>query len=197
MGGPGSGERWHKKGVVEDHYRLDVRELHREHEIKPGDRMTVQYERHGEKLIQQVYFDWTPCNFGGQRPWFICGDCGQRAAIIFGKGKDFACRQCKGLTYRSCQESDTRFSKLFRNYEGSGGVEDMPLYALKRFFSRAQKEKKRLIKELNRRPRGRPPKRAQGAAENAQYGPSLAPAGAPASTLQFRGLPRPANLPRS
>jgi hypothetical protein len=90
MGGPGSGERWHKKGVVEDHYRLDVRELHREHEIKPGDRMTVQYERHGEKLIQQVYFDWTPCNFGGQRPWFICGDCGQRAAIIFGKGKDFA-----------------------------------------------------------------------------------------------------------
>ncbi len=159
MGGPGSGERWDKKGVVEDHYRLDVRELHREHGIKPGNWMTVQYQWRGEKLAQEVYFDRTPCNYGGDRPWFLCGDCGRRVALIYAKGKDFACRHCKNLTYRSCQESDSRFRKLLQNYNGSGGAENMPLYALKKFFSRAQKEKKR----LNRRRRGRPPKKADSA----------------------------------
>jgi len=158
MGGPGSGERWKKKGAVEDYPRLDVRNLQKEHGIKPGDRMTIQYEWRGEKLAQEVYFDRTPCNYGGDRPWFICGDCGRRVAVIYGKGQDFACRQCKNLTYRSCQESDSRFRKLFRNYDVSDGVENMPLYALKRCLTRSLKEKKRIIKALNRRPRGRPPK---------------------------------------
>ena len=158
MGGPGSGERWKKKGAVEDYPRLDVRNLQKEHGIKPGDRMTIQYEWRGEKLAQEVYFDRTPCNYGGDRPWFICGDCGRRVAVIYGKGQDFACRQCKNLTYRSCQESDSRFRKLFRNYDVSDGVENMPLYALKRCLTWSLKEKQRIIKALNRRPRGRPPK---------------------------------------
>ena len=162
MGGPGSGVRWDKKGAVEDYRRLDVRVLHREHGIKPGSQITVQYEWRGEQVAQEVFFDMTPCNFGGYRPWLICMHCGGRVAVLYLRGKYFACRHCHDLTYRSCQESDSRFRKLLQDYDGFGGGEDMPLYALKGWLSRAQRGKERLKKEMNRRPRGRPPKKAQG-----------------------------------
>lgn len=162
MGGPGSGTyfRCDKKDTVEEHLSLDVRKLNREHGIKPGSLITVQYQWRGEQMTQAITIDWIPCNYGGRRPWFICGNCGRRVAVLYGAGKYFACRHCYDLTYRSSQESDSRFSKFFRNYDSSGGVENMPLYALKGCLSRARKEKKRLIKELNRRRRGRPPKTA-------------------------------------
>lgn len=162
MGGPGSGVKWDKKGVVEDHLRLDVRELHREHRIKPGSEMTIKYEWRGEQVAQEIFLEWTPCKYGGLRPWFICMTCGRRVAKIYSGGKHFACRHCLDLTYRSCQESDSRFSKLLRNYDGSGSdeAEDLPLYALKGLFGRIGKEKDRLQKEMNRRRRGRPSKKA-------------------------------------
>jgi len=162
MGGPGSGTKWDKKGAVEDYRRIDVRVLHREHGIKPGSQITVQYEWRGEQVAQEIYFDWTPCNYGGHRPWLICMHCGRRVAALYLRGKYFACRHCYNLTYTSCQESDSRFRKLLQDYDGFGGGEDMPLYALKGCLSRAQREKERLKREMNRRPRGRPPKKEHG-----------------------------------
>lgn len=51
----------------------------------------------------------TPCNFRGQRPWFICSVyrsgvyCGRRVAKLYKGGGShyFACRHCYNLTYRS------------------------------------------------------------------------------------------------
>ncbi len=65
MGGPGSGYwlRRNKKGTVEGHHSLDMRELHREHKIKPEDWMTLQYEWCGEQMAQEIHFDWTGCFF--------------------------------------------------------------------------------------------------------------------------------------
>jgi Zn-finger protein len=53
-----------------------------------------------------VYLDWTPCHFGGQRPWFLCPahGCGRRVALLYG-GAIFACRHCHQLTYQSQRES--------------------------------------------------------------------------------------------
>ena len=50
-----------------------------------------------------VSIEWTPCHYGGQRPWFICsmGGCGQRVAILYGNSI-FACRKCHQLAY-ACQ----------------------------------------------------------------------------------------------
>ena len=160
MGGFGSGDRWDKKGTVEDYRRLDVRKLHREHGIKIGSWITAHYEWRGEQVAQEIYFDWTPCNYGGHRPWLICMHCGRRVAVLYFGGKNFACRHCLDLTYRSCQESDSRFSKFLRNYDGFGEPEDLPLFALNRLWGRIRKEKDRLQKELARRRRGRPQKKA-------------------------------------
>jgi hypothetical protein len=155
MGGSGSGAKWDKKDTVESHQCLDVRELHRAHRITPENEMTINYERRGEQVTQEIYLDWTPCNYGGHQPWFICMACGRRVAKIYFGGKIFACRHCLDLTYRSCQESDSRFSKFLRNYDGRGDAEDLPLYALKGLSDRIGKEKDRLQKMMNRRRRGR------------------------------------------
>ncbi len=191
MGGPGSGGgyRGNKKDTVEGHKRIDVRYLVKHGLLNPGYHsigwscggesrgsihfqvedygitLIYQYRRGGqdwEDVRQRVTVEWTPCNFGGRRPWFICGNCGRRVAVIYAGGKYFACRHCYDLTYTSCQESDSRFSRLLRNYDFGGGVENMPMWSLKGALSRMWKEEERLEKQMKRKRRGRPPKSRYG-----------------------------------
>ena len=62
-----------------------------------------------EDVQQSVEFDWTPCNFGGERPWFICPavGCGRRVAVLYGPGLYFLCRHCYDLRYESQREDKT------------------------------------------------------------------------------------------
>jgi hypothetical protein len=65
---------------------------------------------------QRVSIAWTPCRFGGERPWFACSVasngvyCGRRVTKLYDAGRLFACRHCYRL--------DTRAS---RNRSISGG----------------------------------------------------------------------------
>jgi len=64
-----------------------------------------------EDVSQQVPIEWSPCRFGGARPWFVCSVCrdgiycGRRVVSLYGAGRLFACRHCYGLAYHSQQES--------------------------------------------------------------------------------------------
>ena len=64
-----------------------------------------------EDVSYAVPLSWTPCNFGGSRPWFVCPGvvngvvCGRRAAKLYLKGRYFLCRHCQDLTYASRQET--------------------------------------------------------------------------------------------
>jgi hypothetical protein len=175
-----------KKDTVEDHKSLDVRYLHGKGiltfgyhsiswsrgETKTGsigywggeELITLGYRhcRFGsdnwEDVKQKVRLSWTTCHYGGKRPWFICGNCGRRVAILYVAGKYFACRHCYDLTYRSCQESDSRFSWLWKNPGIFGGVDNMPVWALKGLLSRSLREERKLEKQMNKRRRGRPRK---------------------------------------
>lgn len=53
-----------------------------------------------------VQIEWTPCHFGGARPWFRCParGCGKRVAVLYG-GAIFACRHCHRLAYPSENEN--------------------------------------------------------------------------------------------
>jgi hypothetical protein len=55
---------------------------------------------------EPVPLEWTPCNFGGERPWFVCpgAGCGRRVAVLYGPGRYFLCRHCYGLSYQSQRE---------------------------------------------------------------------------------------------
>jgi hypothetical protein len=58
-----------------------------------------------------VPLEWTPCHFGGVRPWFRCPlvvdgvPCRRRCRILFRpyNSRYFACRRCHRLSYRSRQ----------------------------------------------------------------------------------------------
>jgi hypothetical protein len=67
-----------------------------------------------EYVHEPVSLDWTNCNFGGKRPWFVCpGDgCERRSAILYGPGRYFLCRHCYDLVYDSQRE--TRMTRALR-----------------------------------------------------------------------------------
>ena len=60
-----------------------------------------------EDVRECVPLFWTACNFGGERPWFICpgAGCGRRVAILYGPGKYFLCRHCYDLVYESKRDN--------------------------------------------------------------------------------------------
>lgn len=134
MGGLGSGRRptYAGKDTTEASLPLDIRRLYRAGALTPGRvcswewtrgghgyasagiradawqvTLTYRYSPRGRsaEVVQQVLrIDTTPCTLGGQRPWFICPDCRRRVAVVYGAGRLFGCRHCKGLTYASQNE---------------------------------------------------------------------------------------------
>ncbi|MEA3275952.1 MAG: hypothetical protein U9Q81_11800 [Pseudomonadota bacterium] len=136
MGGIGSGKRWYwgAKDTTDDYRSIDVRRWKRDGLLTPHQAFGWQWSRNGEVVASigvltepgrviltyrhrsggkewkdesyPVYLDWTPCNLGGQRPWFRCParGCGRRVAILYGGGI-FACRHCYQLAYTSQRET--------------------------------------------------------------------------------------------
>jgi hypothetical protein len=58
------------------------------------------------EVRERVSLEWTPCNFGGGRPWFLCpgAGCGRRVAVLYGPGRYFLWRHCYDLSYKSQRE---------------------------------------------------------------------------------------------
>ena len=55
----------------------------------------------GDPILQEILLTSTKCNFGNSRTWLVCG-CGKRVGTLYmGTGKQFICRACTGLNYRS------------------------------------------------------------------------------------------------
>ena len=135
MGGTGSGRHWYygTKDTTSSYRTIDVRRLQRDGLLKPDQSFGWQWSRNGETTASiqvrseadrviltykhqrdgsdwkeeryPVRIDWTACNLGGERPWFICPtvECGRRVAILYG-GSIFACRHCHQLAYPSQRE---------------------------------------------------------------------------------------------
>ena len=80
-----------------------------------------------ESVEQDISFDWTDCNYGGNRRWFLCPQCNRRVALLYGAWKYFLCRHCYGLTYSSQQESkpDRLMRKARKIRERLGASEDL------------------------------------------------------------------------
>ena len=59
----------------------------------------------GEPWDQIITLSRTPCNFGGDRPWFICpARCGRRVGKLYIGPSGLACRKCYGLVHASTRE---------------------------------------------------------------------------------------------
>lgn len=135
MGGMGSGRcSGGGKSTIDDYRLIDVRDWQREGLIASHKAFTYEWSRGGvvgasihvraesdrailtyrhQRGVHEwkdeslsVWLDWTSCNFGGKRPWFLCPaqGCGRRVAILY-CGGIFACRHCYQLAYPSQREA--------------------------------------------------------------------------------------------
>ena|SRR5271165_4980797 len=135
MGGSNSGRRWNSKATTSDYRQLDIRRWQRGGLLVSGRSFVcqawdvevvatmkrdepnlVRLYRYGQGRRSEPYrvcIEWTPCNYGGLRAWFLCPRrCGRRVAILYGDGS-LACRHCYQLGYQSQHESP-RYRALHR-----------------------------------------------------------------------------------
>jgi hypothetical protein len=135
--GSGNWVRLNTKSTTNECQSIDVRYLHRNDLLQPGRSFSLRWSRAGRQtgsiggvaywnqvilfyryrrgpggewqdVKETVELDWTPCNFGGERPWFICpgAGCGRRVAVLYGPGHYFLCRHCYDLPYESQNENE-------------------------------------------------------------------------------------------
>jgi len=130
MGGFGSGRRPnYQKLEAESLLRLDMRELSKLGYLATGYSGTITWSSsNGKKSsisfscrlesfvlnyrVRERDDDWesinqtigvlsTECHFGGERSWWVCGNCQRRKLVLYLGGKYFYCRDCLGVTYSS------------------------------------------------------------------------------------------------
>lgn len=71
-----------------------------------------------KSIKHQIRIEWTPCHFGGSRPWFTCPKCQRRVGVLVGAGLLFGCRKCYDLPYACQRESSTdRASRRIRKIQ--------------------------------------------------------------------------------
>ena len=113
----------HREGLLKPGHWFSLRWLQAGHETgsicgavigneKPEQVILIYRHRSGpgrewEDVQEPVHLVWTTCNFGGERPWFVCpgAGCGRRVAILYGPGRYFLCRHCYDLVYESQREN--------------------------------------------------------------------------------------------
>ena len=162
MGGQGSGEwlRSGAKDTVESRLSVNVGEWQRKRLLHPGRSFSLFWRRarsedcsievqvefgqvrlmyrvrqsgqEAEDIDEAVRLTSTPCNYGGQRRWFVCParSCGRRVAVLHLGSKYFLCRRCCGLAYASQREDKKyralrRVQKIRMRLGGSGSVDDL------------------------------------------------------------------------
>ncbi len=124
--------RWHRRGLLEPgtSFTASWGRIQGDSSIgvlvlgmpgEPADAVRLSYSQGitGEEkkdVAYRVPLDWTSCNFGGARPWFVCPGmrCGRRAALLYLGGRYFLCRGCQDLSYASQRERGGSVPALHR-----------------------------------------------------------------------------------
>ena len=126
--------RYATRDTTSSYRQLDIRDLKRKGFLRPCgwvnlhwsrngeafgsiriraefDRVVLSYrhQRYGEDWTSEeypVFLDRIPCNYGGERVWFLCParGCSRRVAVLY-CGSIFACRHCYQLAYDSQREA--------------------------------------------------------------------------------------------
>lgn len=145
MGGYGSGRTSHKR-KAEHCLALDVNHLHRDGCLTPGrqgyriwsrsgqevgrigyradagqlvlDYRVRVYDGDWEQITETVRITHAGCNYGNQRPYFVCPGvvngavCGRRVGKLFSGGRYFLCRHCYNISYTS--QSEPSYDRMLR-----------------------------------------------------------------------------------
>jgi hypothetical protein len=90
---------WNNNGVVTNSVNC----------IFDNNILELYYSRSGSheesSVVEHIELTSTPCNFGGERSWFVCPGCKRKALILYGANR-FRCRKCTGCYHPSSSEGD-------------------------------------------------------------------------------------------
>lgn len=105
------------KITVESLYCLDVNDLNRlgafAHPMEypflglRASRHLIEYRSQSwptDRPPQRIQVQWTPCTYGGARPWLMCL-CGRRVGKLYRGSAWLGCRQCAEAAYESQRRS--------------------------------------------------------------------------------------------
>ena len=189
MGGVGSGNwyRWQRRKTLEECHVLNVRDLKNQNLLRQGSSGSLSWLRAGEKIgsvsfrydepwlillytyadrdasrsssTESILVEWTPCNYGGSRPWLGCPACGRRVVALALHRTRFLCRQCHKLPYKSQMEARIdrviRRARRIRKKVGASSDElseplwDRPKGMHEKTFSRYAAEYSDILDEFN------------------------------------------------
>lgn len=134
MGGFGSGRGDRpsvaKRTTLAALGRLDVRWLHRQGYLdgqehwtivrcgRSWSMLTMRCQQGGlviEPWPQVIPLAWTPCHYGGTRPWLRCPRCARRQAVLYVRYTVVLCRSCLRVPYTSqCTTAEDRLYEKVR-----------------------------------------------------------------------------------
>lgn len=110
MGGYGSGRQSSylvRKDTVESCPKVQVKNI--KNQLSTGQQETA-INLWGNDYV--VKLTRTQCNYGGERPWFLCSKCNKKAMILYLKCSKLACRECQNLTYAMSQSNKSERALL-------------------------------------------------------------------------------------
>ena len=113
---------------------IDVRELHRAG-LLAGDWVTLRplfrwpsiatmrvaryrilVELRNQSAPQSIRVSWTPCHYGGFRPWLHCSYCDRRIARLFKGFGGYCCRVCCGSPIYESQRRSAKARAWLQAY---------------------------------------------------------------------------------
>lgn len=169
--GSGKYDRYGRKRACEEVKSIDIRQLKRKRCLdqegytylswtfggKPsgnismkmlGDRLNFLYStinnRSGKKqeLNYWINLDYTFCNYGGKRVWFLCPICYRRRALLYcDQDGYFKCRKCANLNYRSSQKEKDVIYRIDNKIESIRKKLGIPECNILDVLERAEKPK--------------------------------------------------------
>jgi hypothetical protein len=117
-----------------------------------ASRYLIQIELHNQTVPQQVPVSWTPCHYGGARPWLHCL-CGRRVLRLFKGFGGYFCRPCCGNPIYESQRRNQKaraYLQAYRARQQLGGsrpgVDPIP----ERSYRMKQKTYARLCARIER-----------------------------------------------
>ena len=80
-----------------------------------ASRYLIQIELHNQIVPQQVRVSWTPCHYGGARPWLHCL-CGRRVRRLFKGFGGYFCLPCCGNPIYESQKRNQKARAYLQAY---------------------------------------------------------------------------------
>jgi hypothetical protein len=109
-------------------------------------------------LTQYIRLSWTPCHFGGSRPWMLCPCCQKRIARVFMGLGGYFCRACVGNPPYESQLRNNKaraYLKAYRLRQQLGGsrpvvhpIPERPYRMWRKTYERIRAEIERLERTL-------------------------------------------------